>query len=236
MGNSFFRFKQFTVYQDSCAMKVGTDGVLLGAWCDVRDASSILDIGTGTGLVALMMAQRSAARIDAVEIEKEAAVQARHNIDESPWGARIETIHSDFTMYALQCQNRYDLIVSNPPYFEESLLPEQAGRTLARHGVSLSYSTLFEGAARLLNKDGRIVFIFPALQEPRMDQIASGYNLWPTRKIYIKGQPDAAPKRIITEWQHKSDLCQTEQLVIETGRHQYTEDYITLTRDFYLNM
>src|SRR5574344_2567439 len=131
MSNSYFRFKQFSVFQERCAMKVGTDGVLLGAWAKVDAANRILDIGTGTGLVALMLAQRSTAMITAVEIDEEAAIQAEENFCQSPWANRFEVVNSDITSY--ETDALFDVIVSNPPYFVDSLQCPDGQRSLARH-------------------------------------------------------------------------------------------------------
>ena len=146
MSNSYFQFKQFTVFHDRCAMKVGTDGVLLGAWTRTGQGCSILDIGTGTGLIALILAQRIPdARITAVELDREAALQAAENVRNSPWAARIEVVEADIRQYATRVSHPFDIIVSNPPFFNSSLHSPSEARTQARHTDSLSYAELFQG-------------------------------------------------------------------------------------------
>ena len=141
MSNSFFQFKQFTIQQDQCAMKVGTDGVLLGAWVDLTNKKKCLDVGTGTGLIALMMAQRTAeAHITAVEVDEEAVVQARRNVLNSPWKDRVEMVHCNFLSF--QPNQKFDSIVSNPPYFTNNLISPDKQRTLARHNNHMTYSEL----------------------------------------------------------------------------------------------
>ena len=172
MRNQFFKFKQFSVNQDNCAMKVGTDGVLLGAWCDVESAKMVLDIGTGTGLIALMIAQRTdCALIDAVEIDKSAYVQASGNFKDSRWCGRIGVFNLDFKQYVDECNTKYDLIVSNPPYFENSLKSSNLERTMARHTDSLSFDELLHGASMLLSESGIISLIVPNGVDNRLGEI-----------------------------------------------------------------
>ena len=138
MGNDNFRFKQFTVFHNKCAMKVGTDGVLLGAWANLEDCESILDIGTGTGIIALMAAQRSNAEIEAIDIEKNACLQATENIENSPWPTRINVHNESLQLFAEKTEKKYSHIISNPPFFCNSLLSDDKNRQLARHPISLS--------------------------------------------------------------------------------------------------
>lgn len=245
MANPFFKFKQFTVFHDLCAMKVGTDGVLLGAWCDVEAKKRVLDIGTGTGLISLMIAQRNTdARIDGIELEPDAATQAEVNFCKSPWGDRLAVIPADFAHFALQPHEKYDLIVSNPPYFENSLKADCGKRATARHTDSLSFEDLIAGSASLLAESGRLALIYPIEADVRICEIAAMHQLVCYRRTVVRGHASAMPKRVLVEFCRKqsdvslqeTDLCQEQELIIETGRHEYTPEYIALTRAFYLKM
>jgi tRNA1Val (adenine37-N6)-methyltransferase len=235
MPNNYFKFKQFTICQGNAAMKVGTDGVLLGAWADVAAADRILDIGTGTGLVALMLAQRSNAIIDAVEIDASAVMQARENIKNSPWADRISIVHKSFQEFQIHNKNNYDLIVCNPPYFTSSVKAHNALRSLARHDDRLSRYELIEGVLNLLSKNGKFSLIVPFIGSDVLIELASEYQLYPQKILKIRPVPGKKIVRIIFEF--GKSLCQPREaeMIIETGeRHQYSIEYIELTRDFYL--
>jgi tRNA1Val (adenine37-N6)-methyltransferase len=232
MANPYFQFKQFTVRHDRCGMKVGTDGVLLGAWSPIGDAQFVLDIGAGSGLVALMLAQRSSARIVAVELDEAAAIQAKENIEASPWLERMEVAQGDILSFSSDIL--FDLIVSNPPFFDLSLQSPDQKRTRARHTEGLSYDALLRKSAELLSPRGRICLIVPADKEQKIDELAQKNRLFPIRKTYVLPKPDAQPKRLLLELSVVERPLQTDELVIELARHQYSEGYISLTRDFYL--
>ena len=236
MPNPFFRFKQFTVYHDQCAMKVGTDGVLLGSWADTSNCNSILDIGSGSGLISLMLAQRSNARIDAVEIDREAFLQSLENINASPWKERIHINPTSFLEFYKNETKKYDLIVSNPPYFSNSLLPPNAGRQTARHSDGgLTLKTLVQGASVLLNDTGKMAFILPFDQINQLEEEARNNNLFFTKKTAVKTTPLSYPKRMLVELaKHPVNLYEHE-IIIETERHIYSEEFNRLTGDFYLD-
>ncbi len=238
MPNPYFQFKRFTVRQDRCAMKVGTDGVLLGAWCGVEEASSILDIGAGTGLVALMAAQRSQAEIVAVELDESAACQAAENVKESPWQDRIKVVCSPIQSYAEQAGRGFDRIVSNPPYFQDSLKSPKEERSWARHTDSLSYGELVKAVAALLNPGGTFSVIVPTTEFADMERQASTVGLHCVRRTDVLPTPTTLSKRVLAEFSMAEDLdTKCDELIIEAaGRHQYSADYIALTRDFYLKM
>ena len=234
MRNPFFQFKQFTVWHDKCAMKVGTDGVLLGAWTPVPDAHRILDIGTGTGLVALMLAQRSQAAIIALEIDSLAAMQAAENIARSPWRDRVEVVVADFKHY--KPDTTFDVIVSNPPYFVDSMKCPDSQRSTARHNNDLTYNDLLQGVSALLSPTGAFTLVIPTDVADRVKETAKNYNLFPCRQLYIITKPGAAPKRTLITFTFTPQDCQTEELLTEISRHQYSDAYIALTKEYYLKL
>lgn len=235
MRNPFFSFKQFTVRHDRCAMKVGTDGVLLGAWTDVRHSRSILDVGTGTGLIALMLAQRcSQAYIMGIDIDEAAVGQAQENMLASPWSERLSALCRD--VRTLRPEVQYDTIVSNPPYFVDSLKCPDGQRTTARHTDTLDIHSLLETVSLLLSEQGRFSIVLPAEQTEMLVQVAAEVGLYPTRHTAVITRPGLPPKRTLMEFGRVPITYQPDELVIELERHVYSEDYIALTRDFYLKM
>ncbi len=237
-----FRFKEFSIEQDRTPMKVGTDGVLLGAWVSIEegvrhasDCIPILDIGTGSGLIALMMAQRcSAALVDGVEIDEGSASQAADNVRMSSWGDRVSIHHTP--LQSFRPDRKYDLIVSNPPYFVDSLLSPDKGRSVARHTTSLPFSDLIEGVVRLMSREGRFALILPTAESQLFDREARG-RLSLVRRCEVVSREGGGVKRIMSEYRlgAESSSVECEGLVIESGRPpQFTEEYRALTRDFYL--
>lgn len=220
-------------------MKVGTDGVLLGALAAIpAPGGRILDIGTGTGLIALMLAQRSTAQIDAVELDAGAAVQAGENVLASPWAGRIRVIHSDFLDFYPACEEKYGLIVSNPPYFRNSLLPEGERKALARHGSEGFFSGLLTGTARLLLPEGRCCLILPAEAAGRMLRIAAQAGLYLRSQVNIRSRENHKVIRTVLTLgkSYAGNEVSEEQLVIYRGRNEYTAAFIELLQDFYLNL
>lgn len=236
MASDFFEFKQFKVYHNLCAMKVGTDAVLLGSWCSIGNIHSVLDVGTGSGIISLMLAQRSKACIHSVEIDAHAYNQAEANFKQSVWSDRMSVYHADFSEYAEKCTNKYDLIVSNPPYFTNGILAPCKKRSTARHADSLNYQQLFRGVVQLLNNKGRFGLILPVDAESEIENLASESGLYMLRKCKVYPKPDGVVKRIMWEFSKEKELCKEEELVIELDRHVYSEAYTELTRDFYLKM
>jgi tRNA1Val (adenine37-N6)-methyltransferase len=235
MGNDYFKFKQFTIYQDKCAMKVGTDGVLLGAWANVEKADRILDIGTGTGLIALMMAQRSNATIDAVEIDSNACEQVLENVNQSPWSDRIKIIHQSFQDFATETKTKYDLIVSNPPYFQNALTTPLEKRTKARHNTDLQLADILTGALHCLSDSGTLSLILPYIEGSLFIVKAAEQGLYCVRKTNVLPKPGRKPKRLLLEFKKIKKPFTEQQLVIELNkRHEYSDDYKNLTKDFYL--
>lgn len=228
-----FRFKQFTVEQSSAPMKVGTDGVLLGAWAGSSHPKNILDIGTGTGLIALMLAQRfHDAMITAIEPNKDAILDAGFNFENSPFAERINLTNTNLQEF--ETEDLFDLIVSNPPFFTSSLVSENKGRTEARHAHSLSPFDLAK-ATELLSEKGKIAVIYPTETYGTFEAAMHKIGFFGERRTEVKPTAAKPSHRILGEFGKKNHSAKPGQLVIEKyGRHQYSEEYIELTRDFYL--
>ena len=233
-----FKFKQFTVNQDKTAMKIGTDAVLLGAWTDLeRNPFSILDIGSGTGVISLMLAQRSSAElIDAVEIDETAYEQCVDNFENSPWLDRLFCYHASLGAFTEEIDDQYDLIVSNPPFYQDNYKSENKQRDLARFEDAMPFEHLVNCVLKLLTEDGIFSVIIPFKEEQHFMELASAVNLFPNRILHIKGNPSTQKVRSLVEFSFNKSVIQKEELIIETSRHQYTQEYINLTKDFYLKM
>jgi tRNA1Val (adenine37-N6)-methyltransferase len=236
---SKFQFKQFSVEQDRCAMKIGTDGVLLGAWTPLENNPfSILDIGTGTGIIALMLAQRSSAeQIDALEIDEEAYEQAVDNFENSPWSDRLFCFHAGLDEFVEEPEEEYDLIVSNPPFYTEDYKTENEQRDLARFADAMPFEDLIEAAALLLSENGIFSVIIPFKEEEKFIALSNEYELYPIKITRVKGTPASEIKRSLLAFvRDENATTLADELIIETARHIYTPEYIELTKDFYLKM
>ncbi|RRJ93818.1 tRNA1(Val) (adenine(37)-N6)-methyltransferase [Flavobacterium macacae] len=234
-----FQFKQFSVEQDRCAMKIGTDGVLLGAWTPIPDnIFSVLDVGAGTGIIALMLAQRSTAeQIDALEIDEEAYEQAVENFENSPWSDRLFCFHAGLDEFVEEPEDEYDLIISNPPFYTEDYKTENEQRDLARFADAMPFEDLVEAADLLLSENGIFSAIIPYKEEEKFIALAKDFDLFPIKITRVKGTPTTEIKRSLLAFsRHISENFPVDELVIETSRHIYTEEYIALTKDFYLKM
>ena len=234
--NNYFQFKQFRIVHERSAMKVGVDAVLLGSWVDVSGAKRILDIGTGTGLIALMMAQRNAvANVDAMEIEPEAFQEAVSNIQQSPWNNRVSVECCSFQEWTERAKQKYDLIVSNPPFFGNGLKVPDEIRAKARHSDSLPLAELISGAVRLLNENGTIGLVLPIESLQELNHLAVLNNLWIARLCRVKPNPQKPVFRILVELTNSECAVEEEGLMIEFEKHHdYTPEYKELTKDFYL--
>jgi len=234
--NNYFQFKQFRIIQEQSAMKVGMDGVLLGAWTDVAKAERILDIGTGTGLIALMMAQKnSLAQIDAIEVDPDAFHEAVQNIQQSHWSDRIHPELCSFQEFTERLSCKYDLIVSNPPFFTNGVKASVENRAQARHSDSLPLDVLISGAAGLLRENGRIALVLPVESLPEVTQMANLNKLYISRLCRIKPNPAKPVFRILIELANSECVIQESELMIEFEKHHdYTPQYKALTKDFYL--
>ena len=233
-----FQFKQFTINQDRCAMKVGTDGVLLGAWCPIdNNPFSIFDIGAGTGILSLMLAQRSnALQIDAIEIDENAYEQCVENFESSPWGDRLFCFHAGLDEFVEEPEGDYDIIISNPPFYTEDYKTENEQRDLARFSDALHFEDLVEAAHLLLSENGIFAVIIPFKEEEKFIALAKDFELHPFKITRVKGTPTTEIKRSLLAFSKTQKQTLIDELIIETARHQYTEDYIALTKDFYLKM
>ncbi|MEH6769605.1 tRNA1(Val) (adenine(37)-N6)-methyltransferase [Maribacter arcticus] len=235
--SELFRFKQFEINQDRCAMKIGTDGVLLGAWADIKNAESILDIGAGTGLIALMLAQRSNAEvIDAIEIDSNAYEQCVENFENSLWGDRLYCYHAGLDEFIEEIEDLYDVIVCNPPFYTESVISGDLQRDQARQNEFLPFNELLEAVSVLISENGIFSTIIPFKEKDDFIRIAATFDLFPSRCLRVKGNPAAEVKRVLLEFTALEKAYKVLDLTIEKERHVYTIDYINLTKDFYLKM
>ncbi|MEZ4793419.1 MAG: methyltransferase [Gelidibacter sp.] len=233
-----FTFKQFNINQDRCAMKIGTDSVLLGAWTSIENNPySILDIGAGTGILSLMLAQRHHSEtIDAIEIDDDAYEQCVENFEQSPWSDRLFCYHASLEEFADEIEDQYDLIISNPPFYSSTYKSDNEQRDLARFTDAMPFRHLIESVSKLLSKNGRFSVVIPLSEEKDFIVLASKEYLFPNRILRVKGSPTSDIKRSLIEFSFEETTAKLEELTIETSRHQYTEDYIKLTKDFYLKM
>lgn len=234
--NSYFQFKQFRIVQEQSAMKVGMDGVLLGAWANASEAKCILDIGSGTGLIALMLAQKNAlAQIEAIEIDRDACEEALFNVQQSDWSDRINLHCQSFQEFVAEAEPKYDLIVSNPPFFSNGVKAPDETRAQARHADALPLDVLISGVAKLLNENGKIALILPTEQLQEIENLAKINGLFLSRLCCVKPNPTKPDFRILVELANEPVACQEENLMIEFEKHHdYTPEYRELTKDFYL--
>ena len=234
MSNNYFRFKKFTIYQDKSAFKVGTDSVLLGACADIAGVKKILDIGAGTGLISIMLAQRCDAEIIAIEPDYESYIQACENVSNCNWLDRIKVENSDLRSF-ISNPGRFDLIVSNPPYFSDSLKSPDIRKTGARHNDSLTTAMIIEGVLKFLKPEGHLQMIMPYVEGNIFIAEANKYGLYCNNILKIKPLPTSDIRRLILTFSRLQKKPIEKYLTIERGRrHEFTEEYIDLTKDFYL--
>jgi tRNA1Val (adenine37-N6)-methyltransferase len=228
-----FYFKQFNIEDNRCAMKVGTDGVLLGAWVDVAKVNTVLDVGTGSGVIALMLAQRTPTetQIDAIEIDKACAEQAQENVQQSPWAKKIIVHHS--LLQEFHSSKKYDLIVSNPPYFNNSLPPPERARADARHTDMLPHHELLAHTKQLIAPAGRLAVILPFAEGKAFISMASITGLFCVRQCSFYSRQGKPQERWLLEFALEPRTFKIEKLLLFADDNNWSEDYKDLTRDFY---
>lgn len=233
-----FLFKEFTIHQDKTAMKIGTDAVLLGAWSTLgKYPNNVLDIGSGTGVIALMLAQRSNATIiDAVEIDENAYEQTVENFEQSPWADRLFCYHAPFTDFVNEMtkeEEKYDVIVSNPPFYTDEFKTNDVSRNKARFTSSLSFEELLVGVAKLLSKNGFFSVIIPFKEEQNFINSAQKNDLFIQKICRVRGNKQSEIKRSLLTFSFEESNIKNQELTIENQRHKYTKEYINLTKTFY---
>ena len=233
---SEFRFKQFRIKQEKSAAKIGTDGVLTGAWCPIPPGKiHVLDVGSGTGLIALMIAQRSDnAFITAIDMDLEAWQECGENFKNSPWSNRLTAVHGEFESFDFK--NKFDLIVSNPPFFSAESFAPDPRRKNARNTDSLSFESLISKASALMVDEGVFCLIIPYHSEETILKLGEENGLFPWRILRIKGHGEAPLKRSLIAFSKNHKIPEISTLVIENSRHNYTDEYRALTKDFYFKM
>lgn len=231
-----FRFKNFSLQHHKSSMKVGTDAVLLGAWADVENSKKILDIGTGCGIIALMLAQRSNSNIDALDIDKESYIESLENFSSSLWKERLNSYNISLQKFAENKFSEYDLIVSNPPYFKSSFKPEISSRLNARHDVALTTEDLLFYSSKLIKPDGKLCFIFPYEDMEMFKMTANSYGLYCNKSLLIRPNEEGTYIRCILQLEKiKKENIIYEMSIEKDKRHEYTDEYKNLTKDFYID-
>lgn len=230
-----FKFKKFSLSDDSSAMKIGTDAVLLGAWTDVSKANKILDVGSGSGIIAMMLAQRTNAKIYGVEVDENSFLQAQENIKNSNFQNRIKFYYQSFQDFYKTINSKFDLIVSNPPYFSNSLKTLNQSRTIARHNDLLSYEEIIVGVKKILKQDGKFFLILPAAESKIFIDRALIESLYCSKMLLVKDKKDKPIKRILMKFELlRHSQTMKDELIIRNNDGSYTQEYKNLTSDFYL--
>jgi tRNA1Val (adenine37-N6)-methyltransferase len=237
MSNDTFEFKKFKIKQDKCAMRVSTDAVLLGAWVVPNGSAHILDIGTGTGVIALMLAQKTNANIVAIDIDKESTDQARLNVAESIYHQKVAVLHQSFQELVKTSAQKFNLIVTNPPYFIDSFKNASDTKATARHNDSLSFEDLLNGVKKLLDEKGKFCLILPTNEAKIFREMATSKGLYLSKLLRIRTRFEKdSEKRHLMQFEFKESEFSESTLVIEKDSHRnYTQEYKDLTKDYYLN-
>lgn len=231
-----FRFKQFNIDQKEAPFKVGTDGIILGAWCNTSNCNSSLDIGTGTSIIALILAQRTKKPVTALEINETAFTQALKNIANSPWNEQVQLFNQSFQDYCNNSATKFDLIVSNPPYFINSLKSDNPNKSAARHNDTLTHKDILFHSKKVINDNGKLCVVLPIVEGLQFIESAKAMDWHLTKLTSVYPNPKKPVKRYLIELQLKPNELIEDSIIIETGlkRHDYTEEYKSLTRDFYI--
>ncbi|MBO4371481.1 MAG: tRNA (adenine(22)-N(1))-methyltransferase TrmK [Bacteroidales bacterium] len=236
MSAPFFHFRQFSITQDKAAMKISTDGVLLGAVCEFNYHNKILDIGTGTGLISLMAAQKSNAEISAVEIDQDAYIQAKENVEKSKFTSRIKVLHGDFLQLFKDSTEKFDYVVSNPPFFRNSLKNNDKGRSIARHEDALPFEKMIPIVAKILSDGGIFSVIIPESERLYFVRLGIASGLHICEKFVVKSFIDSEPQRVILSFSNVIKPLKQDTIVIYSSQGVYTEQFKSITKDFYLNV
>lgn len=242
MPNSYFSFKQFTIYHDRCAMKVATDSCLFGAWVAAETGgsqaagrgSTLLDVGCGTGLLSLMIAQKNKVEIDAIEIDSEAAEQAKENIEASPWKERITIINEDVLQW--KRPKKYDVIISNPPFYEGDLKSGRSTKNIAHHDKGLRLEELLQFIKKRLTNDGLFYLLLPFKRETALDSLLAQFEFHLQKKVIVKQTTAHAPFRIMLQASNKKSVTVVEEIWLKNSQQQYTEKFASLLKDYYLHL
>ena len=239
LQKKMFQFKQFSVQDQKSAMKIGTDAVLLGAWCPTdNNPKTILDIGAGTGILALMLAQRTnASQIDALEIDENAYEECVENFENALWNDRLYCYHAGLDEFADDPEDEYDIIVCNPPFYTENFKSKDAARDLARFQDAMPFEDLVEAADLLLSEDGIFAVVIPFKEEDRFIKLCAEIELYPIKATRVRGTHTSEIVRSLLAFKRfEIPIVVANELVVEINRHEYTDEYIALTKDFYLKM
>ncbi|MEY2950251.1 MAG: hypothetical protein RLZZ248_1452 [Bacteroidota bacterium] len=235
-----FKFKKFSVHQDKCLMKLGTDSVLLGAWTSSVGPEKVLDIGTGTGVIALIIAQNNPeALVDGVEIDSDSASQATVNFNQSPFSDRLRVIHQDIQSFTESKEQSYDLLVCNPPFFTGGTLSEISSRNAARHTVKMPHADLINAARNLLHEKGRLNLILPYIEGLRFEELARNYGFYVRKITEVFTKANKPVERLLMSFSKKEGTIEKESIAIQHDsdlRNDWTDEYKALTQNFYLNL
>ncbi len=233
MGQNTFHFKQFSVKQDRCAMKVNTDGVLLGTWASGRGAARILDIGTGTGVIALMLSQQNPeAKITAIDIDEKAYLQAKENFAASLWNKNLVAQHIGLQNFSNE--TKFDVIISNPPYFIQDYKTEDEAKNVAKHSTALSYDELLEGINRLLSDNGKAFLIIPIFNLPLLQTKAENLEIYLTKLTEVTAVESKPPYVVLIQLERERREVVKSHLLIQKATGEFTQEYKELTKEYYL--
>ncbi len=236
VSNNYFRLRQFTIIQERSAMKVGTDSILLGAWAEPGTAKNILDIGSGTGILSLMMAQRTNAQITGIEIERKACEEAQYNISQSKWASQVSVINQPFQEFVSKCSQVFDFIITNPPFFKNALPASTKQRAKARYQASLPFDDIARRSKKLMSPHGKLALILPVAEGEQFIELALKQGLHLIRLTKVKPNPIKPPHRYLMEFSITKYPLKETQLTIEyKDHHKYTSEFKELTKGFYLN-
>ncbi len=231
-----FQFKQFSVEDNKSTMKVGTDAVLLGAWTKIQNTKTILEIGTGSGVISIMLAQRSEVKIEAIDIDKSSVNQASDNFKISPWNKHLAAKHFSLKEFIIESKNQYDLIVSNPPFFIDSLKSPNKNKTRSKHTDELSYSDLIQGLIHFLSPQGRACLILPFTESKSFINLARLENIYLNKQLLIKPKKSKQANRILMEFSFSKTTLEKDEIYLRKADNSFSDKYKNMSKDYYLNL